>query len=164
MPGQRKLVINTGPILALAAAKQLSLLNSLFSRVIVPVEVVREITAGGRTQFAREEFAAAATWMDQRQTDTLVPPFLATALDLGEASVIALAQTENVATVCIDETLGRRYARLHGLGVTGSLGILLRAKKQGSDIKVREAIALMRRHGIWLSPTIEAEALRLAGE
>src|SRR5215469_12589809 len=56
MPGQSELVINTGPVLALAAAGHLHTLRDLFAKVTVPYEVVQEIEAGGRTQFAREEF------------------------------------------------------------------------------------------------------------
>ena len=60
MPGQSDLVINTGPVLALAAAGHLQILRKLFAKVTVPYEVVQEIEAGGRTQFAREEFRAAS--------------------------------------------------------------------------------------------------------
>ena len=57
MPGPGDLVINTGPVLALAAAGHLQILREFFAKVTVPYEVVQEIEAGGRTQFAREEFA-----------------------------------------------------------------------------------------------------------
>ncbi len=163
MPGPRDFVINTGPLLALAAAGQLGVVNSLFSRVVVPAEVCQEIAAGGRTQCAREEFAAAAGF-ERRSTPTPLPPFLRAILDPGEAAVIAVALAENIPTVCIDETLGRRYARLHGLTVTGSLGILIQAKQQCLPVSVRAAVTQMRQRGIWLSPALEAEALRLAGE
>lgn len=163
MPGPRDLVINTGPLLALTAAGHLDVLRPLFHRVVVPSEVCREITAGGRTQFARAEFAAA-DWLEQRTAPTPLPPFLRTVLDPGEASVIALALTESIETVCIDETLGRRIARLHELAVTGSLGILIQAKQHGLPVSVRSSIGRMRQHGIWLSPTLEAECLRLAAE
>jgi len=53
-----------------------------------------------------------------------VAPFLRNVLDLGEASVIQFALDENIDTVCIDEALGRRIARLNGLKLTGSTGIL----------------------------------------
>ncbi len=65
MPGQSDLVINTGPVLALAAAGHLQILRDLFPKVTVPYEVVQETEAGGRTQFAREEFRAAS-WLDKR--------------------------------------------------------------------------------------------------
>ena len=65
MPARNDLVINTSPLLALAAAGHLDVLRKLFGTVIVPYEVIQEIEAGGRTQFAREEFRAAS-WMDKR--------------------------------------------------------------------------------------------------
>jgi predicted nucleic acid-binding protein len=163
MPGPRDIVVNTGPLLALAAAGHLGLLRSLFGRVVVPAEVGEEIAAGGSVQFACAEFEAA-TWLGRRQTHLILPPYLLTTLDRGEAAVIALALAEKIPTVCIDEIVGRRVARLHGLGVTGSIGILIQAKQQGLPVSVRTSVANMRRRGIWLSPALEAEALRLAGE
>lgn len=163
MPGPREVVINTGPLPALAAAGHLEALRTVFGRVIVPVEVCREIVAGGRTQFARAEFAAAA-WHEQRAAPTALTPYLRAALDPGEAAVIALALSEKVPVVGIDEAMGRRCARLNGLAVTGSLGVLIQAKRQGVPVSVRASIARMRQHGIWLSRTVEAESLRLAGE
>ncbi|MFM8338045.1 MAG: DUF3368 domain-containing protein [Opitutaceae bacterium] len=93
-----------------------------------------------------------------------VSPFLRSVLDPGEAAVIATALTRGIGTVCIDEVLGRRYARLHGLGVTGSLGVLLQAKRSGAPLHVGRAIARMKARGIWIGLDLEKEALRLAGE
>ena len=125
MPSVRSdVVINTGPVLALAAAGYLHVLRDLFTKVTIPYEVVQEI----------------------------------------EAAVVALAVAEQIATVAIDETVGRRIARLHGLNVTGSLGVLIRAKQQGAEIKLRTSIERMRQQGIWLSDALEKECLRLAGE
>ncbi|WP_216594172.1 hypothetical protein [Synechococcus sp. PCC 6312] len=56
-------------------------------------------------------------------------PYLLNSLDSGEAAVIQLALNQNIQTVCIDETSGRRIARLNGLNVTGSIGILLKLKQ-----------------------------------
>lgn len=163
MPARRDLVINTGPLLALAAAGQLDVLREQFAKVVVPHEVVQEVEAGGRTQFAREEFRAAS-WLEKRTIATSIPQLLQSTLDPGEAAVIAVATAEHIATVAIDETVGRRIGRLHGLSVTGSLGILIQAKQHGSPIMLRAAIARMRQHGIWLSNALEKECLRAAGE
>lgn len=163
MPGQGDLVINTSPVLALTAAGQLHILGELFAKVTVPYEVIQEIEAGGRTQFAREEFRAAS-WFDKRSASISLSPLLQSTLDPGEAAVVALATAERIPTVAIDETVGRRIARLHGLTVTGSLGILIRAKQQGARVSLRTAIAGMRQHGIWLSEALEKQCLHIAGE
>ncbi len=42
-----------------------------------------------------------------------------------------LTRQHEIPWVAIDETVGRRFARLSGLTVTGSIGILLRAKTLG---------------------------------
>jgi len=163
MPARRDLVINTGPLLALTAAGHLDVLREQFAKVIVPYEVVQEVQAGGRTQFAREEFRAAS-WLEKRTTATSIPQLLQSTLDPGEAAVIAVATAEHIATVAIDETVGRRIGRLHGLLVTGSLGILIQAKQHGFPIMMRPVIVRMRQHGIWLSNALEKECLRAAGE
>lgn len=157
------LVITTGPILAITAA--LGDLNVLqvYRRVLVPLEVCQEVLTGGPTRFAVTEFEAAE-WL-RKQTQLLnIMPVLLNTLDLGEAAVIQLALNEYVDTVCIDESVGRRMARLNGLKVTGSIGVLLRAKREGSEFSMRQAIKCMQSHGVWLSRQVIAFALKQAGE
>jgi len=84
-------------------------------------------------------------------------------LDVGEAAVIQLALNEGIQTVCIDESLGRRMARLNGLLVTGSMGVLLRAKQEGYPFLMREAIRKMKSRGIWISQAVEDFVLQQAG-
>lgn len=50
-------------------------------------------------------------------------------LDKGEAETIILANEINAELVIIDEILGRFHAKNSNLKVTGTLGILLKAKK-----------------------------------
>jgi predicted nucleic acid-binding protein len=164
MPEKRNLVINTGPLIALTAALgDLSLLQHLYQKVLVPKEVANEIMASNSTRFAAAEFHEnlfLTIWPHPLR----LSPFLQNALDAGEASVIQLALDQAVTTVCIDESMGRRIARLNGLKLTGSLGILIHAKKSGHPICLAEAIKKMRRRGIWVSDNLIAHALKLAGE
>jgi predicted nucleic acid-binding protein len=93
-----------------------------------------------------------------------ISPLLLNSLDIGEASVIQLALNENIPTVCIDESVGRRIARLSGLSVTGSIGILLRAKQEGYPLSIKQSIQQMINQGIRLSTTVIEFALKQAGE
>ncbi|MDY6802872.1 MAG: DUF3368 domain-containing protein [Cyanobacteriota bacterium] len=164
MPNTKTIVINTGPTIALVAAVgDFSLLELLYDRVLVPFEVCQEILAGGDRQFAVAEFEAA-TWLQKWQTPLAIAPFLLNSLDIGEAAVIQLAMNENIKTVCIDETTGRRIAKLSGLSITGSIGILLRAKREGYPLSIKTAIQGMRDRGIRLSESLIAFALEEAGE
>lgn len=160
----KSIVINTGPIIALVAALgDLTILEKLYREVLVPYEVCSEILQGGAASFAVKEFNDA-TWLKKYDIPQKISPFLSQTLDVGEASVVQLALRSNLSTVCIDETVGRRVARLNGLKITGSIGILLRAQKDGCPVTMKEAIQRMRAHGIWLSDGVVAFALRQAGE
>src|SRR5699024_11872578 len=52
-------------------------------------------------------------------------------LDLGESEAITLADTMNADLIIIDERKSRSIAKDVGLRVTGTLGILVEAKRQG---------------------------------
>ena len=164
MPETRELVINTGPLIALAAALgDLRVLNGLYTRVLVPLEVAREILAGNADRFAATQFNEAS-WLDKRDKPVAVTPSLENTLGPGEAAVIHWALSERIDVVGIDEAVGRRVARLSGLRVTGSLGMLIRAKREGFPVVLADAIRAMRKRGIWLSSNVEAAALQEAGE
>ncbi len=164
MPEVEKIVINTSPLIALVAALgDLDILQSLYTEMFVPFEVCQEILIGGSTGFAISEFQSA-TWLKKQPSPLMVFPFLLNSLDLGEASVIQLALNEKIQTVCIDESVGRRIARLSGLSVTGSIGILLRAKREGYSLSIKTAIEKMLTHNIRLSKTVINFAIKEAGE
>ncbi len=158
------IVINTSPSLALIAALgDLTLLGSLYQRIVVPHAVQAEVLAAGKEGFGVDAFLQA-DFLEQQQVPVQLAPLLSASLDRGEAEVIATAQALGIELVCIDEVQGRRIARLSGLQVTGSLGILLKLKVQGSLPAIKPCIARMRSQGIWLSGELESQALLLAGE
>ncbi len=164
MPDSKTLVINTGPTLALIAATgDLKLLNALYDRVLAPLEVCQELRRGGAAGFGIEPFENAG-WIEKIKTPQAISSFLANSLDQGEAAVIQLALNEGIPRVAIDEIAGRRMARLSGLSLTGSIGILLRAKNEGHPLLLKAAIMEMRKKGIWLSKTVIDFALREAEE
>jgi predicted nucleic acid-binding protein len=165
MPDRGELVINTGPLIALAAAlDDLSLLDRLYRAVHVPYEVGLEITVKGASGFAADLYDAA-TWLNKGLHPTAhMSPILKNSLDMGEAAVIQYALNRGIDTVCIDEAAGRRFARVSGLKLTGSLGILLKAKREGHPIVMAQAVARMRAKGVWLSDDLVSLVRKRAGE
>ncbi len=157
-----EIVINTGPLLALIAGMgNLFVLKQLYKRILVPFEVCREVVAGGASEFGVSEFKNA-DFLEKQSKSLQIPSFLGNSLDIGEASVIQLALNENIQTVCIDENMGRRIARLNGLNLTGSIGVLIRAKHDGIAFSMQEAIHRMQFHGIYLSQKVIDFALMQA--
>jgi hypothetical protein len=67
--------------------------------------------------------------------------------------------------ILLDERDGRTAAERAGLRVTGLLGVLLRAKKDGQIQAVKpEVEALRTRARFFVSPQVERKILDLAGE
>jgi len=64
----------------------------------------------GQSGFALPEFQTA-TFLVKQYNPTTIGTFLHNSLDTGEASVIQMALDLGIATVCIDEAVGRRIAR-----------------------------------------------------
>lgn len=160
----RTLVINTGPILALTAALgDLSVLDELYDRTVVPKAVANEIVAGGRDGFGLDSFSQA-TFLDVQARKCKLDSFLSRALDEGEAAVIQTAGDLSISRVCIDEAAGRRTARLYGLSVTGSLGILIKSIKSGSGIDLELCIKKMRSHGVWIGEQTAKKALQIISD
>lgn len=163
MPETQEIVINTSPLIAMVAALGDLHVLQIYRRVWVPFEVCQEISAGGAAQFALAEFGAAH-WLQKCTRPLSIAAVLLNALDTGEAAVIQLALDQNIQTVAIDEVAGRRIARLNGLSMTGSIGILLRARSEGYQFSMQAAIDRMKARGIWLSQRVIAFALTQAGE
>jgi predicted nucleic acid-binding protein len=164
MPDRSRLVVvNTTPIIALSLIDQFDLLQKLYGRVSVPVAVQAEILAGGMTGVAVRELREAA-WVDVVSLQDPSRADLIADLERGEAEVIALAQEQNADLVVIDERLARRYAKRLGMRLTGTLGILLKAKQVGLVDAVKPLVDQLRQGGIRLSDDLIAEVLKLADE
>ena len=162
MPNKPSLVINTSPLVALAAALDDFQIVGEVATLIVPGEVMAELQAGSARDDAARRIQSASCCAIRANFQSL-PLALQSALGNGEAAVIHTALTESISTVIIDERKGRRLATLHGLRVTGSLGLLLALQRRGLLPSIRPAIARMKSKGIHLSDELVNDALRLEG-
>lgn len=164
MPDDTRLVVvNTSPIISLSLINQLPLLRDLYQQVIIPPAVRDEALRGrslsaGVAELRQADWIRTAPLQDPRRADLLSD------LDRGEAEVLALAQETGAGLVIIDERLARRHARRLGIPLTGTLGVLLRAKKQDLLTEIKPLIEQIHRNGIRLSRLLIEEALKLAGE
>ena len=133
----------------------------LHNPVLLPTAVVDEFGRGRATDAAAPPLPA---WVEVRALERSIPPLLAAHLDAGEASAIALALETGVHLVAIDERRGRLVARDLGLAVTGSVGLLLRAKRLGLIDAVAPRLQAMRERGIWLGEALVHRVLAEARE
>ena len=85
-------------------------------------------------------------------------------LDDGEAETIILAQEQAADIAIIDEKLGRRYATQLNIPVTGTIGILLKAKEHGIIPVVAPLLQELRNKSSWIDDPLFQKALSIAGE
>jgi predicted nucleic acid-binding protein len=123
------IVCNAGPLISLARIGRLDLLPALFGEIIVPPGVHREVTNDVSLPGAKD--LAGAKWLKLAKVqDRSSVERLLSSLDPGEAEVLILAR-ELAATAAIDEKRGRHLAADLGVLQTGTIGILLAAKREG---------------------------------
>ncbi len=142
MQGALMIVINSSPVINLTAALGgLELLGNLYGKVIVPAEVMREIEDGADKDKAAD-LLRKTRCADIRTQLVLSAPWMFRGLDAGEASVIQTALQEGVKTVVLDDWKGRRVARVAGLEVIGSIGVLVQAKVRRLKYQINDRFNL----------------------
>ena len=155
-----RIVVNTGPLITLAKAQAIPVIQALPFSFMCPQQVAQEIEAGigeGHTEVTLE-------WLEVVQLRQPLNPVAAAALDVGEAAVIQLALEQEVERVCIDDKKGRRMALAVGLRPVGTLGLLLRAKNTGVISEVKPCLNRIMEAGAWYAPALIKRILREARE
>ena len=158
----RKVVSNTTPIITLLKIGKLDLLGELYGKVNVPQAVYREIEAGKDRDYYTD--VGKLDWIDIVPIKSTSARLFLFDLDDGEAETIILAQELAADIVIIDEKLGRRYAAQINIKVTGTLGILLKAKECGIISTVAPFLHELREKSSWINNSLFEKALHLAGE
>jgi uncharacterized protein len=64
----------------------------------------------------------------------------------------------------MDELDGRKVARHHGLQITGTLGVLLEAKRHGYVGEIRPLLDALERASFRISAALKQQVLVAAGE
>ena len=156
-------VVNASPLIYLARADLLELLQLAGDRVYVTDVVATEILARGDddpTVAAMRE----ATWLGKVKAPDLPAVILAWDLGPGESSVLAWAQLNQGSRAVIDDLQGRRCAEALGIPLRGTLGLVLRAKRIGRVDRARPIVDRLRGAGMYLSKSVADLALAEVGE
>lgn len=161
-------VSDTSPLSCLASIQRLDLIQQQFGVVRVPTSVAKEVMRhpSSRAQASLQHAFDLGTIVENKKAD-LEPLslLLRRTLDQGESDAISLAVKSRSDLMLIDEREGRQIARSLGLRLTGTLGILIRAKLEGSLTSLEEAIyELQENFAFSLSPLLVETALREVGE
>jgi len=87
-----------------------------------------------------------------------------TSLGPGETEVLMLALESPNAVVVLDDALARRVASTLGLSLTGTMGLLLDAKRTGLIPAVGPVLDQLQAFRFHVAPHTRNAVLKLAGE
>lgn len=160
-------VCDSTPLIYLTRLGRFDLLRRFYEGVILPPAVWQEVAVeGARLPEGRAVRAAAqAGWLriERPVRPLAISPSEAADLDPGEVEAIQLA-LERGALLAIDEIHGREIAMRLGLKLTGTVGILVRARREGVVASLRDELTRLRETTFRLSEAVCREALASVGE
>lgn len=136
---------------------------ALAPRVWVPQAVAAEL-ANGRALGHDLPDPTALPWMAVRRAASAAALPLAADLGPGEAEVLALALEDPQLLAVIDDGLARRIAAALGIRFTGTLGLLVDAKRKGLLPTVKPVLDRLDTLRFRVAPATRAAVLSMAGE
>jgi len=159
-------VSNTSPLSNLAIVGRLDQLRNQFGAVLVPSAVRRELSQLRHSAAAQSLDAAFSDgWLQVTPLLHPVPGHLGAGLHAGEAEALALALERHADLTLLDDGDARRRATEAGLRISGVLGILLRAKRNGQVPSLREEIRRLRKEArFFIARPLERKLIAAAGE
>lgn len=148
---QNLIITDSGCLIALERIDRLDILSNLFGEVWIPPAV-------------SQEFGRTLSWLNVVvPKDQGMVTALKLSIDDGEAEAIALAY-EYQCRLIVDDLQARKVAQRLGLQITGTVGILITAKRRGIIDSVKQVIDSLESVGFYVSEALKAQALKISGE
>lgn len=158
-----RVIVNSTPLIVLCKIGRLDILQKLYGVIVIPQAVFYEITAkedSACRQISEQEWIHVEGISDQSDKKMYKAK-----LHNGEVEVMILAQEKPEADlVIIDDNAAKKTAKYLGLTVTGTIGVLLKAKKAGVIEKAAPVIEEMKKRGFYISRELERMVLEQADE
>lgn len=157
-----KVVSNTTPIISLLKISQLDILKKLYGKIFIPEAVHAEIDAGKSKKYYKD--LSIINWINivQIQDNLAIKYFMD--MDSGEAEAIVLATEIGADLIILDEKIGRFHAKHADLKVTGTLGVLIKAKQQGLISELKPLLFELVEKDVWINEKLIKAVLKLVGE
>ncbi len=152
---------NTTPFISLCSVDLLHLMPAVFNNVVVAPSVVAECREGGKI-FVPDLLTLPWLGVQEIETQKQLPALFE--LDRGERDTLLLAVHHVDSLVLMDEKLGRNIAEYLGIQVTGTLGILAKAKAQNLIPSFVQVASNMRAQGIYFSEGLVRRIAARLGE
>ncbi len=161
MPGA---VSDSSTLIHLAKIGHLHLLFNFHQSILIAPAVWREVVLDGKEWPGSSEIEEGRRegWIDVvAPVNQILVRSLLEDLHEGESETIALAIERSSDIVFLDEREARKMARAYGLNLSGVIGILIRAEKEGRISSLKEELDRLRNDsGFWIGEDVYQKAIR----
>lgn len=159
----RKVVVNTTPLIALSHIGKLDILRELYGKIFIPEAVYNELSV--KEDSVCKMVNMSLDWICvEKIQNHLAKSMYKTQLHDGEVEVMILSMEVNADVVIIDDANAKKHAKYLGLPVTGTLGVLIKAKKEGYIEKLKPLLQQLVENGIYMSDGLIDLCLQEVGE
>ncbi len=117
-------VADTSPLNYLVLIGQIEILHALYTTVVVPPEVLAELSGTGAPPEVLDWISSRPGWLEIRGVHQSQNDAALMHIDPGERAAILLAQEEPDVLLLIDDAAGRAEASRRDIPNTGTLGVL----------------------------------------
>lgn len=149
----KTIISDTSCFIILAKTEELDLLHKVYGRIITTPEI------------ATEYGDILPDWVDVIPVaDSFRQQLLEIQIGKGESSAIALALEIKDSLLILDDQKARLMARHLGLAYSGTIGVIVKAKRLGIIPSIKPYLEKIRQTDFRLSEAIEEIALKEAGE
>ena len=149
----KTIISDTSCFILLFRIGELDLLEKIYGAVVTTMEVA--------TEFGQP----LPDWVEIKSAkDIYRQQILEVQIDRGEASAIALALETPDCTLILDDLKARKLAERLGLQITGTIGVIVKAKLNGIIESVKPCLLKIRQTDFRLTDELEEQALKEANE
>ena len=146
-------IADTSCLILLSKVDELAILKLNYNRILITPEIAGE--------FNQE----LPDWIEVIGVkDRGLQLLLQDSLDLGESTALALAIETDNATVILDDLKARKLAQKLGLKITGTIGVIIKAKLRGNIPSAKAILNKILSTDFRINSKTVEEAIKLAGE
>lgn len=158
-----KWIFNASPLILLGKACLLNSISPLADYWIVPESVVREVSRKSLIEPMLAQLSEQSAV--QRHKLECVDPFVANwNLGEGETEVLTLATKIPGSGVVLDDLQARKCSQILNIPLIGSVGLLVKAKREGLIDRVKPAFDRLVAAGLYIDPKVINSVLTSVGE
>lgn len=158
-----RVIVNSTPLIVLGNLNRLELLRQLYGDVVIPQAVFREVCE--KIDAASKQISDIGWIHVERVLDPINRRIFQAKLHDGEVEVMLLAmQSPKADLVIIDDNAAKKTAKFLGLTVTGTLGVILKAKRNGLVPCVSPVLKDLENLGFFIGDEVRSLVLQQAGE